>query len=47
MIQKLEEAALHKTDVDVFKSFWDFINVTDEEVLGYAERRAELRRVAI
>ena len=31
----IEDAALMRTDVEVFKSFWDFINVTDEAILGY------------
>ena len=31
----VEDAALYKTDVEIFKSFWDFINVTKEEVIGY------------
>lgn len=29
------QGALFNTDLDVFKNFWNFINVTDEDVLGY------------
>ena len=31
----IESAALFKTEAEIFKHFWDFINVTDEPVLGY------------
>lgn len=32
---QLCDAALHSLEFDIFKQFWDVINITDEPVLGY------------